>query len=97
MCQSASKLLENKSPCLLTPVAKRGSHHGQVAQVLADLAASLGRLQRQPFPAGLLAPLPRAQAAVVGAVAGRGQQAGVVELLSLAHLYVPIGQESMLQ
>lgn len=64
-------------------------HHGQVAEVLADLAASLRRLQRQPLATRLLASLRGGQAAVVGAVAGRGQQARLVEFLPLAHLYVP--------
>lgn len=59
--------------------------------MLADLAASLRGLQRQPLAAGLLASLSGAQAAVVGAVAGRGEQARFVKFLPLAHLYVPGG------
>lgn len=60
--------------------------------MLTDLAASLRGLQRQPFPAGLLASLTGPQAAVVGAIAGRGEQTCLVKFLPLAHLYVPVGQ-----
>lgn len=69
------------------------SHHGQIAEMLTDLAASLWGLQCQPFPAGLLASLSGPQAAVEGAIAGRGVQTCLVEFMPLAHLYVPFGQE----
>lgn len=69
------------------------AHHGQVAEMLTDLAASLGGLKGQPFPSRLLASLHGAQAAVMGAVAGGGEQTRLVKFLSLAHLYVPVGQE----
>lgn len=59
------------------------SHHGQVAEVLTDLAASLRGLQCQPFTAGLFTSLPGAEVAVVGAVAGGGQQTGLVKFLPL--------------
>lgn len=59
------------------------SHHGQVAKVLTDLAASLRGLQRQPFTAGLFPSLAGAEVPVVGAVASRGQQTGLVKFLPL--------------
>lgn len=64
--------------------------------MLTDLAASLWGLQCQPFPAGLLATFTGPQAAVMGAVAGRGEQTCLVKFLPLAHLYVPVGQRKML-
>lgn len=69
------------------------SHHGQVAEMLTDLAASLRGLQRQPFTAGLLASLAGPEAAIMGAIAGRGEQTCLVKFLPLTHLYVPVGQE----
>lgn len=69
------------------------SHHGQVAEMLTDLAASLRGLQRQPFTAGLLASLAGPEAAIMGAIAGRGEQTCLVKFLPLTHLYVPVRQE----
>lgn len=79
----------SSTPCPIPKSVASAPHHGQVAEVLADLAASLRRLQRQPLSTRLLASLPGGKAAVVGAVAGRGEQARLVKFLPLAHLYVP--------
>lgn len=68
------------------------SHHRQVAEVLAHLAAPLGWLQRQPL-AWFLPGVSRWLVVVVSAVACRWKQPCFIQLLPLLHLYVPVGHQ----
>lgn len=65
------------------------AHHGQVAQVLADLTPPLRGLQLQPL-SRLFLPIHHGAAAVVAAVSGRGVEAGLEELPPLPQLRIPV-------
>lgn len=66
----------------------RQAHHGQVAQVLADLTSPLRGLQLQPL-SRLFLPIRHGAAAVMAAVARRGVEAGLEELPPLPQLRIP--------